>query len=107
MSAAEFLKKLPTAFNAEEAAGSDCVLQFNVAQPVYITIKGGSCVASEGSAAQPDVTITMEDQDLIDLLKGTLNGMTAFMTGKLQVDGDLMLAQRLTSIFDGDKLAAL
>jgi len=64
-------------------------------------------VASEGSTAQPDVTITMEDQDLIDLLKGTLNGMTAFMTGKLQVDGDLMLAQRLTSIFDGDKLAAL
>jgi putative sterol carrier protein len=30
--------------------------------------------------------------------------MTAFMTGKLQVDGDLMLAQRLPTLFDPSKL---
>jgi putative sterol carrier protein len=37
-------------------------------------------------------------------MKGELNGMTAFMTGKLQVDGDLMLAQRMASFFDAGKL---
>lgn len=107
MSAAEFLKKLPQAFNAAEAAGSDCTIQFAVSSPVYVTIKGDTCTASEGTAANADVTLVMEDQDMIDLLKGTLNGMEAFMTGKLQVDGDLMLAQRLPSIFDESKLAAL
>ena len=46
----------------------------------------------------------MEDDDLVSLLKGDLNGMTAFMTGKLQLDGDMMLAQRMTSFFDASKL---
>jgi putative sterol carrier protein len=46
----------------------------------------------------------MEDDDLVALIKGELNGMTAFMTGKLQVDGDLMLAQRLPGLFDVSKL---
>jgi putative sterol carrier protein len=51
------------------------------------------------------VTITMEDDDFVALMSGELNGMTAFMTGKLSVDGDLMLAQRMTTIFDAGKLA--
>jgi putative sterol carrier protein len=33
------------------------------------------------------------------MCKGELNGMTAFMTGKLKATGDLMLAQRLPMLF--------
>ncbi len=104
MSAADFLKKLPAAFNADAASGTNCVMQFNVSTPTTVTIKDGTCAVSEGSAGNADVTITMEDDDLIALMKGELNGMTAFMTGKLQIEGDLMLAQRLATIFDGSKL---
>lgn len=104
MSAAEFLKKLPDAFVPEAAVGTDCVLQFNTSQPVYCTIKDGTCAVTEGSAEDPDVTLTMEDEDLIALMKGELNGMTAFMTGKLQVEGDLMLGQRVQGFFDASKL---
>jgi putative sterol carrier protein len=104
MSAADLLKKLPSAFNADAAAGMNCVMQFNCSNPVNVTIKDGSCAVADGQAGSPDVTITMEDDDLVALMKGELNGMTAFMTGKLQIEGDLMLAQRLASIFDGSKL---
>ena len=104
MSANEFLKKLPQAFNPEAAADASCVLQFNIAKPAYATIKGGACTVADGSAPSPDVTLTMEDDDLVALFKGELNGMQAFMTGKLQVEGDLMLAQRLSSFFDADRL---
>lgn len=104
MSAADFLKKLPAAFNPDAAAGTNCVMQFNVATPTTVTIKDGTCSVSEGSAGNADVTITMEDDDLIALMKGELNGMTAFMTGKLQIEGDLMLAQRLATLFDASKL---
>jgi len=97
MSVADLLQKLPAALNAEAAAGTDAVIQFNSSQPHYITIKG--------TASSPDVTLTMEDDDLVALMKGELNGMTAFMTGKLQLDGDLMLAQRIGSLFDPSKLA--
>lgn len=104
MSAADLLKKLPAAFNASEASGMDCTLQFNCSTPMYAVIKNGSCTVQDGTAGSADVTITMEDEDLVALMKGELNGMTAFMTGKLQVEGDLMLAQRIASIFDSSKL---
>ncbi len=104
MSVADLLQKLPAALNAEAAAGTDAVIQFNSSQPHYVTIKGGSATVTAGSASSPDVTLTMEDDDLIALMKGELNGMTAFMTGKLQLDGDLMLAQRISGLFDPAKL---
>ncbi|MEW6167863.1 MAG: SCP2 sterol-binding domain-containing protein [Pseudomonadota bacterium] len=104
MSAAELLKKLPSAFNASEAAGTNCTIQFNCSTPVHAVIKDGSCTVGDGQAEGADVTITMEDEDLVALMKGELNGMTAFMTGKLQIEGDLMLAQRMSSFFDGNKL---
>jgi len=104
MSAADLLKKLPAAFNASEAAGTNCTINFNCSTPVNVVIKDGTCAVSDGTAGNADLTITMEDDDLVALMKGELNGMTAFMTGKLQVDGDLMLAQRIGSIFDSSKL---
>ena len=105
MSVADLLQKLPAALNADAAAGTDAVIQFNTSQPHYVTIKGGAAPVAEGTAGSPDVTLTMEDDDLIALMKGELNGMTAFMTGKLQLDGDLMLAQRIGGLFDPAKLA--
>jgi len=105
MSATPLLNKLPAAFDADAAAGTDCTIQFVTSEPHYAAIKSGTCTVTAGTSPSPDVTITMEDDDLVALLKGELNGMTAFMTGKLQVDGDLMLAQRMSSFFDGSKLA--
>ena len=104
MSAADFLKKLPSAFNADAASGTNCTINFACSQPVNVVINNGNCVVNDGTAGNADLTITMEDDDLIALMKGELNGMTAFMTGKLQVDGDLMLAQRMASFFDAGKL---
>lgn len=104
MNAAELLKKLPTAFQPSAAGDTDCTVQFNISQPQHIVIKNGSCVTKDGAAASADVTITMDDDDLVSLMKGELNGMTAFMTGKLQLEGDLMLAQRMFGFFDASKL---
>jgi putative sterol carrier protein len=102
--AVELLKKMPGAFKPEEAGDTNCTVQFNVSQPVAIVIADGSCTANEGAADNADVTITMDDDDLVSLMKGELNGMTAFMTGKLQIEGDLMLAQRIFTFFDETKL---
>lgn len=104
MSAAALLKNLPQAFTPDAAGGTDCIIQFNCSAPVHAIIRNGRCSVADGTAAAPDVTVTMDDDDLVALLKGELNGMAAYMTGRLQVDGDLFLAQRLPSLFDPDKL---
>jgi putative sterol carrier protein len=104
MSVIEFLQKMTGAFDAQAAAGANCVLQFNTSKPAYVTIANGTAKLAEGSASNADVTLNMADDDLIAMLKGELNGMQAFMTGKLQLEGDLMLAQRISTFFDSSKL---
>ncbi|KAI9259021.1 SCP2 sterol-binding domain-containing protein [Phascolomyces articulosus] len=46
------------------------------------------------------VRIQVEDSDLINFLTGGMTGVKAYMTGKIKVRGDLMLAQRLEEVFE-------
>lgn len=94
-----FLQKMTQALDPGAAAGTNAVLQFNTSKPAYITIKDAKATLSEGSAPGPDVTLIMADDDLIALLKGELNGMQAFMTGKLKLSGDMMFAQSMQAWF--------
>ena len=99
MSVIEFLKQMTQSFDPSAAADTNCNIQFNTSKPAYISIKDGACSFAEGTAPAADVTLIMADDDLIALLKGELNGMQAFMTGKLQLEGDMMLGQRMASFF--------
>jgi putative sterol carrier protein len=102
--AVDLLRKLPSAFQPDAAGDVDCTVQFNISTPMHIVIRNGTCATRDGASGSPDVSITMDDDDLISLMKGDLNGMTAFMTGKLQLEGDLGLAQRMFGFFDSSKL---
>jgi putative sterol carrier protein len=63
-------------------------------------IAEGRCEVERGSAESPRVTIKMSVADFVRLITGRLNGMQAFMTGKLKVGGDLFFAQTFQSWFD-------
>lgn len=45
------------------------------------------------------VTLTMSDEDLVDMASGKLPGQKAFMTGKLKIKGNLMLVQKMGTLF--------
>jgi putative sterol carrier protein len=45
-----------------------------------------------------DCTIKMDFSDFSDLIDRKLDGMTAFMTGKLKIEGDMGVAMKLQSI---------
>jgi len=46
-----------------------------------------------------NTTLTLEDGDMVKLVDGTLNAQQAFMTGKLKIKGNIMLTQKLQSLF--------
>jgi len=57
----------------------------------------------EGTTAQ--VTITVDDDDFVELATGKANAPALFAKGKLKVKGNVMLAQKLSTLFkDQSKL---
>lgn len=64
-----------------------------------IYIDGKSSPVAVGNDDKPaDCTIKMSLGDLVDMVGGKLDGMTAFMTGKLKIEGDMGVAMKLQSI---------
>ena len=63
-------------------------------------IKDGRCTVSEGEHEDPTMTLTMAASDFLDLMEGRLDGMSAFMSGKLQIGGDMGLAMKMQSLFE-------
>ena len=106
MTAKELLHRIPESFDARDM-GENAVIQYVISEPVYHVLENGKLTAHDGQADAPDVTIRVSDDNLIRLMKGELNPMSAFMTGKLKVDGNVMLAQRLVSHVDRSTLADL
>jgi len=63
-----------------------------------VCVKDGKVKVLEG-LQDPNVTTTVSARDWIDLTLGKLDGMTAFTSGRLKVEGDLGLLAKATQLF--------
>lgn len=95
------IAKLQDSFNPEAAKDMNEVFQFEVtdAGEYFVEIKDGTCNVGTGEHDDPSVTLIMNQETLKGVLKGEVNGMTAFMTGKIKAQGDMMLATKLSNLF--------
>ncbi len=59
-------------------------------------ICGGKCEVAKGEHASPKMTLTADSADYVKIFTGEIDGMQAFMQGKLKLAGDLNLAMKLT-----------
>ncbi|MGH9062882.1 MAG: SCP2 sterol-binding domain-containing protein [Acidimicrobiales bacterium] len=102
---AKVFQGLERAFLADRAAGQTAVVQWDLStadgpRSWQVSVEHGSISAGAGSEATPRVTLALGLADFLRFLAGRLDGMQAFMSGKLRVSGDLMLAQAMQSWFD-------
>ena len=97
------MSKMPGAFIPEKAAGLDAVIQFKFtgAEPGdwYAAIKDGKVDVQQGVHEDPKMTLTADSGDYVKIFTGELDGMQAFMQGKLKLAGDLNPAMKLTQMF--------
>jgi putative sterol carrier protein len=92
------------AFQPDKAAGQSAVVQWDVNAPDgtrshTVHIADGKCTVSSGAAESPRLTLTLALPDFLRFVAGQLDGMQAFMSGKLKLAGDIMLAQTMQSWF--------
>jgi putative sterol carrier protein len=97
------MEKMPGAFIPEKATGLDAVIQFKFtgveAGDWYAVIKDGKVEVYKGEHASPKMTLTADSADYVKIFTGEIDGMQAFMQGKLKLAGDLNLAMKLTQMF--------
>lgn len=88
-------------FSSSAAGDLSAVFQYQIsdAEAWNVSVDNGTCTVQPGEHAEPSVTLTMDSQTLDEVMSGETDGMQAFMTGRIQADGDIMLATRLTSLF--------
>ncbi|PWN41268.1 sterol-binding-like protein [Ceraceosorus guamensis] len=62
----------------------------------------------EGKAkGKADVTINCTDDTFMDMADGKVNGQKAFMSGKLKVKGNIMLATKLDGVLKSQQKAKM
>jgi hypothetical protein len=64
-----------------------------------VVFENGAAKLSPEPSREATVTIRATPLDFFKLAAGRASGPTMFMTGKLKLEGDLMLASRLASFF--------
>ncbi|MBN8411319.1 SCP2 sterol-binding domain-containing protein [Halomonas cupida] len=95
------LESLRSRFNPDAAKGMNEVFQFHFSdvEDYYVVIDDGALDIQQGEHDDPSVSLSMSSETLKGIMQGNINGMTAFMTGKLKATGNIMLATRLTDLF--------
>ena len=103
MTIAEIFEAMPSVYNPAAGAGLTKTYQWNItgeqAGKWAFRIVNGNGELIPGGVDKPDVTITVSDNDWIAITEGKLDATQAFMSGKLKITGDMMLAMRLQSLF--------
>ena len=76
-------------------ADFDSSVKFVINGEGAISVNNGEVAIADNDA---DVTMTADADVFEDILSGELDGASAFMSGKMQIDGDMSLAMQLGQV---------
>ena len=99
----EALDRMIARFNPAKAKGINAVIQLiatgDDGGQYYTTVADLKATLTEGTAANPTVTINVAAKDWVAITSGQLDPTRAFMAGKLRITGDLGLMMRFQTMF--------
>jgi alkyl sulfatase BDS1-like metallo-beta-lactamase superfamily hydrolase len=91
-------------FQPERAGNQSAVIGWDITSPegthsYQLKVADGTCTVAQGNAETARVTLGMALADFLRFLTGQMDGMQAFMAGKLRLSGDMMFAQSMQAWF--------
>ena len=99
----QVMQGMPAAFQAAKAGNITVAVQFNLTGEGGGTwtakIANGKCEVTSGPTDKPTATVTAAASDYLAMARGELNAVSAFMSGKIKVAGDMGLMMKFQSWF--------
>jgi putative sterol carrier protein len=92
-------------FQPDKVIGVDAVVRFDLRTPqgdrtFHLVAREGTLSVGPGLPADPPrVMLGLNFPDFLRLITGQLDGMQAFMSGRLRLSGDMLLAQNVEEWF--------
>lgn len=99
-SAREFFEAIEGRVDPAKTKGETVSYRFDIADAGSwkVDVVDGATTVTESTDAA-DCVIRMKEETLLRLIDGKQNPATAFMTGKIKVDGNMALALKLKELF--------
>jgi putative sterol carrier protein len=100
MTVQEFFETLPQRVDPAKTAGMTNTYVFDVEDVGQwtVAVADGAVTVTEG-ATEADCTISANEETLGKIARGEANATTAYMTGKLKIQGDMGAALKLQKLF--------
>ncbi len=103
MSIEDWIKRLPEAFIPEKAAGVDTKIQLHLSGTGggdwFMIIQNQKLTVEPGIVENPRLSVSGNAQEVLQILSGQMDGMRAFMQGKIKLSGDIGMAMRMANMF--------
>lgn len=101
----QVIEKLSSRFLPENTQGITATFQFvlNDADDFYFSIAEQQLTVERGEHHDPDITLITNSTTFISVVTGQKDGMSAYLSGKLRAEGNVMLATRLSKFFSKQK----
>ena len=94
------LESMPERFNAEKAGDLEACVGYQIDDMGYtLWIRKGACMVFPRLLQPCDTLLKAKAEDFVALTTGKLNAQEAFMTGKIQIEGDPLLMQKVAKSF--------
>ncbi|MFD3522581.1 SCP2 sterol-binding domain-containing protein [Streptomyces sp. NPDC058653] len=96
------MQALAARFDSAAAAGLDLTFGFNVTDEgkhFALTVKDGTCSLQEGENADANATLVLDADTLKSIQSGSTDGTQEFAAGRLRIEGDADVAQKLSTLF--------
>jgi len=91
---------MPERFLPEKAGDLEAAVGYQIDDLGYtLLIRQGSCMVFPRLLKPCDTMLKAKADDFIALSTGILNAQEAFMTGKIQIEGDPLLMQKVAKSF--------